>query len=180
MHFDLQLIYSYCNIEILTKAALIALVTLTTSRGKGKGKGKKDTSRDLAAIQQRLVYSVKVYMEYAIMCYCYVSSQKGTPFREITPPTESPVIVILRDLDDEVRDQFYVMVENIKLHDNEDFTGALFTLIAAYYVFNIEYDTLVQSPLLFLQEFVLGIKEESTRHTAHYANIVSRISQAQL
>jgi len=61
---------------------------------------------------------------------CFVSSQKGTtPFREINPPTESPVIVILKDLHDEARDQFFVMVENIRLHDNEDFTSALFTLL---------------------------------------------------
>ena len=99
---------------------------------------------------------------------------------KITPPTESPVIVILKDLHDEAEDQFFVMVENIRLHDNEDFTSALFTLLAVHYVFNIQYDTQVQSPLLFLQEFVVGIKEDSIRHTAQYANIVSRIAQVKL
>ena len=110
----------------------------------------------------------------------FVSSQKGTPLGEITPPTETPVIIILKDLHDEARDQFFIMVENIRLHDNEDFTAALFTPLAAHYVFNIQYDSLVQSPLLFLQEFVVGIKEDSIKHTAHYANIVSRISQVKL
>jgi len=53
-------------------------------------------------------------------------------------------------------------------------------LLAAHYIFNIQYDSLVQSPLLFLQEFVVGIKEDSIKHTAHYTNIVSHISQVKL
>jgi len=119
-------------------------------------------------------------MLHALSMLCFVSSQKGTTLREITPLTETPVIVILKDLHDEARDLFFIMVKNIRLHDNEDFTAALFILLAAHYVFNILYDSLVQSTLLFPQEFVVGIKEDSIKHAAHYANIVSCISQVKL
>jgi len=76
-------------------------------------------------------------MLHALSMICFVSSQKGTPFEEITLPTESPVIVILKDLHDEARDHFFIMLKNIRLHDNEYFTAALFTLLAVQYIFNI-------------------------------------------
>ena len=60
------------------------------------------------------------------------------------------------------------MIEQVMLHDTPDFTQALFLLLAVHYVFNLEYDTCVQEPLLFLQEFVAGIKDTSNKHSAFF------------
>jgi len=120
---------NFSSIEILTKAAFKALIILTTPRGKGKrgksGKGKgspadttteqggkiKGTSTSIAATLQRLMYSVKV----------------------------SPMLFALPMIHFEPSQKG--TVENIRLHDNEDFTAALLMLLAVHYVFNIQYDS---------------------------------------
>ena len=72
-----------------------------------------------------------------------------------------PVIVVLKDMDDSSQDRYYIMIEQVMFNDTPDFTHALFLLLAVHYVFNLEYNVSVQKPLLFLQEFVAGIKDST-------------------
>lgn len=69
------------------------------------------------------------------------------------------------------------MVEQELLQDTRCFKEAIFLLIAAHYILNLEYDGTVSEPLLFLQEFVLNIKEKG-RRSAVYTAITSRLSSA--
>lgn len=113
-----------------------------------------------------------------VLPFCFVLYlQRGTPYEEIVPPTSHPVIVVLRDMDDLSQDRFYIMIERVMLHDTLDFTHALFLMLAVHYVYNLEYDTNVQEPLLFLQEFVSGIKDTIIKHSAFYSSITSRIAR---
>lgn len=75
---------------------------------------------------------------------------------------------MLRDIDDSSQDRYYIMIEQVMFSDTPDFTQALFLLLAVHYVFNLEYDASVQEPLLFLQEFVAGIKDASIKHSAFF------------
>ena len=95
---------------------------------------------------------------------------------EIEPPHKHPIIVVMKDIKDASLDRFYVMVEDVTLNDTADFTLALFMLLAVHYIFNLEYNPLVKEPLLFLQEFVAGIKDSSMKHSAYFTSICSRIS----
>lgn len=55
---------------------------------------------------------------------------------------------------------FFVITERLVLFSTGSFLKALKGLMAAYYVFNIEYPKGLNMPLLFIQHFVLCIKEE--------------------
>ena len=52
----------------------------------------------------------------------------------------------------------------------------MFLLLSVHYVFNLEYDTCVLEPLLFLQEFVAGIKDTSIKYSALFSSVTSRMT----
>ena len=84
---------------------------------------------------------------------------------------------MLKDIDDSSQDRYYIMIEQVMLHDTPDFTLALFLLLSVHYVFNLEYDACVLEPLLFLQEFVAGIKDTSIKYSALFSSVTSRITR---
>ena len=87
------------------------------------------------------------------------------------------MIVLLYDSEDPSRNHYYIMVEQELVQDTHCFKEAIFLLIATHYIFNLEYDGAVAEPLLFLQEFVLKLKERG-RRSAVYTAISSRLTRA--
>ena len=89
-----------------------------------------------------------------------------------------PHIVLMRDLDEDNEDvcgQFFVAVEQSVMLECSNIFATIFYLIAAHYMFNIEYHAKVNYPLLFLQENVLGLPSKSIKHTptalSHFTSI---------
>ena len=87
------------------------------------------------------------------------------------------MIVSLYDSEDPSRNNYYIMVEQELLQETRSFKEAIFLLVAVHYIFNLEYDATVIEPLLFLQEFILNLKEKG-RRSAVYTAITSRLSRA--
>ena len=56
--------------------------------------------------------------------------------------------------------QYFVCVEKLVLCKCSDMADALHTLIAAYYVFDIAYPKQVHPILLFIQRYLVGIKDD--------------------
>ena len=139
------------------------LIKLTTS------KRKKDTlSHVLLSVKVRLFYDTTLLT---------LLFQSGTSHDEIIGNSNQPMIVSLYDSKDPSRNHYYIMVEQVMLQDTRNFKEAIFLLVAVHYVFNLEYDKSVLEPLLFLQEFVLNLKEKG-RRSAVYTAITSRLSRA--
>ena len=55
--------------------------------------------------------------------------------------------------------QFFVVAERVVLCENNDFVEALIDLVCVYFVFNIVYPKPLYPVFLFLQHYVLGIKD---------------------
>ena len=55
--------------------------------------------------------------------------------------------------------QFFVIAERNVLVRSKSFQSSLKSLIAAYYAFGICYPTATKAPLIFIQHFLLNIKE---------------------
>jgi len=101
-----------------------------------KGSGASNTSKKTPTLHN-LLFVVKVsinnFSYYASCAMSNVSLQQGTPFSEINPPHNHPIIVVMKDIDDSSLDCFYIMVENVTMNDATGFTQALF---AVYSTFN--------------------------------------------
>ena len=55
--------------------------------------------------------------------------------------------------------QYFVVVERLVLDDSEEFIDAVTALISAYFTFNIEYPRPLYAAFIFLQHFVLKLKD---------------------
>ena len=55
--------------------------------------------------------------------------------------------------------QYHIMVERELLIISDDLVGAVIDLFSAYYVFNIAYPKPLYPVLVFLQHYILGIKD---------------------
>ena len=87
------------------------------------------------------------------------------------------MIVCLYDAEDQSRNHYYIMIEQILLQDTHCLNEAVFLFLAVHYVFNLEYDVVINGSLLFLQEYVANLKEKGKR-PATYATITSRLFRA--
>lgn len=101
--------------------------------------------------------------------------QKGTPHDEIVGQSNQPMIVVLYDVVDNNENMYYIMIEQELLLDTRSFNEAIYLLLAVHYVFNLEYNTVVHEVMLFLQEFVCLLKSKTTKHSAVYTSITSRL-----
>ena len=66
-----------------------------------------------------------------------------------------------------------IMIEQMLLQDTR---LAVYLLLAVHYIFNLEYHGVILDSLLFLQEFVLELKEKG-KWSAFYTTITSRQAQ---
>ena len=58
--------------------------------------------------------------------------------------------------------QFFVVVERLVLDDCKELIDAVTALIGAYFTFNIEYPRPLYPVCIFLQQFVLRLKDRQT------------------
>ena len=74
-----------------------------------------------------------------------------------------PRIVVIEDDGGVV--QMFLCAENQSIMElsSTKFVDGVIHLFAAYYVFGVEYPRLCRSSLLFLQEYVMGVKDTSQR-----------------
>ena len=64
----------------------------------------------------------------------------GTPHDEIIESTNQPMTVVMFDLEDSSRNEYF-MIEQQLLVKTNDFRESIFLLIAVLYVFDLEYMT---------------------------------------
>lgn len=101
----------------------------------------------------------------------------GTPHDEIIGNSNQPMIVVMYDVDESVDNRYYIMIEQQLLLDSNSFTYTLFLLLAVHYVFNLQYNAVVEGTLRFLQEFVCNVKDKNAKHSASYTSITTHLYQ---
>lgn len=77
--------------------------------------------------------------------------------------------------DSDVPAQHFVVVEQTLLTECKSIHSALITLIAAHFVFNIDYYTHVKDVLYFLLDKVMGFTDPSYCKSAMYSSVSSAI-----
>ena len=85
-----------------------------------------------------------------------------------------PLIIRYVDADDEVVPHYIIIVEKKPMMQCQSLLGAMYTLFAIHYVFNIEYHSRVKDFYLFIQKNCFMIKD-TTATSTNYANILSSI-----
>lgn len=55
------------------------------------------------------------------------------------------------------RDNFFVQVETVKIHANDQ-NDALATLVASYWIFNLQFDPRIKKTLEFLAYYIFDLK----------------------
>ena len=74
-----------------------------------------------------------------------------------------PHIIMISCDDSEVENQFFISIEQKLCLECSNIVGAVFYLIAAHYVFNIDYHNKAHDALLFIQENFLALPSSSAR-----------------
>ena len=75
--------------------------------------------------------------------------------------------------------QFFIVAERTVLESADDVTSALFELIGAYFAFNMVYPKPLYAVLLFIQHFVLDIKDKQAVPNS-VTRILSSLDRIQL
>ena len=94
------------------------------------------------------------------------------------PTNKQPYIVIFAAEDDDLNNQFFIIVEGEFILECNNPVTAVFNLMAAHYVFNLDYDPKAKNALTFIQEKVLTLPETPSRKPksptaiAHTAGII--------
>ena len=86
--------------------------------------------------------------------------QHGTePSEAVDPSNSQPYIVLFTDDDDdECQNQLFIVVERELMMETANIVSALFNLVAAHYVFNLDYNIKAKDLFRFLQEKVFSLK----------------------
>ncbi len=72
-------------------------------------------------------------------------------------PQNFPYLVLVSE---NTHHQLYVVVERLVLHECTSFLKGLKSLISVYFTFNIEYPKALYATLIFLQHFVVNIRDK--------------------
>ena len=86
-----------------------------------------------------------------------------------------PHILRLVDSEEDISDQFFIAVEKVVLLKCQSISTAVLLLLSVHYIFNIEYNPKIRDVLFFIQEYMLGLNNE-TRKSAAYLSFTSAIS----
>ena len=122
---------------------------------------------------------------YAYTCHLHVPFQSSTDINTVVLEntySEPRLVLFLSDSENTDISQGLLVAEKNVLHEITDFTviDGLISLLAAYYVFHVNYPKSVpaQSLLLFLQECLLVNLEPNTKKSARYRATVNAIKKA--
>ena len=86
-----------------------------------------------------------------------------------------PHIVRFIDSDCDIPSQYFIAVEQALHVECKNIVASIFILMSIYYVFNIEYHPKIRDLLYFIQEHMLGLKDD-TRRSAQYLSFTAAIS----
>lgn len=106
----------------------------------------------------QLICQAYIYNDYSY-------SQRGTPPQEaIDSCNNHPHIVKFIDVTSDVLPQYFVAIEQQLLIECKSLERAIFIMLAAHYVFNMEYHSMVKDVFYFLQEKVFDFPDTTTNH----------------
>ena len=92
----------------------------------------------------------------------------------IDESNEQPHIVRLYDADSDIPAHYFIAIERTKVVECKTILSALFQLLAVHYVFNLEYHPKANDIMLFLQQNIMGIKD-NCKKSAIYSNVTAAI-----
>lgn len=102
--------------------------------------------------------------------------QRGTPAEEaVDAHNNQPHIVRFVDGSGDIPPNHFIAIEQELLLECRSLDRALFLMVAAHFVFNMEYSPKVKDVLFYLQEKVLGFPDPSLKQSSMYRNISSAI-----
>ena len=81
----------------------------------------------------------------------------------------------LYDADPDIPSRYFIAIEHIKIVECSSIHSSLFNVLAIHYVFNLEYHGKAKDILLFLQQKVMGIADQSRKTSAMYSNVAAAI-----
>jgi hypothetical protein len=97
---------------------------------------------------------------------------------QLPSDTSAPIIIYTGDILDETS-TFKILAEGIEICSPIDLIQAVVCLMAAYYIFNIEYPQQVKLSLLFIQRELLDIVEEGQVVPKSLLSLVQKMNSLQ-
>lgn len=102
--------------------------------------------------------------------------QRGTPSKEaIDANNNQPHIVRFTDAAGDIPPSHFIAIEQDLILECRSIDSALFLMIAAHFVFNMEYQNKVKDVFYYLQDKVLGFPDPTLKQSSMYRNISSAI-----
>ena len=102
--------------------------------------------------------------------------QRGTPVKEaIDAQNNQPHIVRFVESASDILPNHFIAIEQELVLECRSIDSALFLLIAAHFVFNIEYNSKVKDVLYYFQDKVLGLSDPTFKQSSMYRNIRSAV-----
>ena len=103
--------------------------------------------------------------------------QRGSPPSDgIDKGTNQPHIVCFVDSDSDIAPQIFIAIEGHLVIECENLPSAIYSMVAAHYVFDIQYNPRVNDVQLYLQEQVLGVADPLLKKSALYSSVISGIA----
>ena len=82
---------------------------------------------------------------------------------------------IVRLVDEDFK-QSFIAIEGQLILECHSFINAVYIMLIAHYVFDIEYNPRIKDVLYYLQEHMLGLPDPKFRKSANYSSISSAIA----
>ena len=102
--------------------------------------------------------------------------QRGTPTQEaVDSQNNHPHIVRFLDASGDIPPSHFIAVEQDLLLECRNMRSSVFMMLAAYYIFNIEYCSEVKDVLYYIQDRVLGVPDPSKKQSSVYRNVSAAI-----
>ncbi len=114
------------------------------------------------------------------MKYLYISIQRGTsPSEAPDKANNQPHIVVFMDDEDEenLAGQYFIAVEQCLMMESSNLVAALFYLLCAHYIFNVQYHPKASDVLTFIQEKVLTLPSKKGKRSPSVLSHVSGIGR---
>ena len=151
-----------CLLDCESSTAIRCLAYFLTVKGKKKA---VESNADVPFLMKEVPVR-----HFNLICQAYIYndysySQRGTlPQEAIDSCNNHPHIVKFIDVTSDVLPQYFVAIEQQLLIECKSLERAIFIMLAAHYVFNMEYHSMVKDVFYFLQEKVFDFPDTTTNH----------------
>lgn len=89
--------------------------------------------------------------------------------------TTQPLIVRFTDADKDIAPQIFIAVEGDMLIECGNLPTAIYSMLAAHYIFDIQYNPKVNDVQLFLQEKVFRLHDPHAKKSSTFLSVVAGI-----